>query len=969
MRLTYFGGPAWDAGALPARGRGQEALLLRLALDAGTVVSYRALAEDIWAGDAPEDPRAALQSLASRLRKALPGAIEAASGGYRLALTRADVDLTAFQDLAAHARRAGDVDAARAALALWRGDPWLAEGFDWVLRDLLEDRAHVQRVADAASVLDAAQRDSPVPPSAPDPRGARPVLSATTSHLDDPTAASAVPAALTSLVGRATELDQITAQLRASRLVTILGPGGAGKTTLALETARRAPDVLFVELAPAAPGEIWPALASAVGRGIRRSDTPARAIETDRDRVIEGLSGRAVLIVLDNCEHVSAAAAAVARDLLAALPLARLLATSREPLGLPAEAFVALGPLPELAARELFTRRVEAARGASPQPDELEAAARIVRRLDGLPLALELAAARARSLTIAEIDAGLDDRFALLAHGPRAADPRHQTLRALIDWSWETLTNPERAALLAASVFPDGIGAKDAADVARTFATDAATFDLLVDRSLLRRADGRFRMLETVREYGLDRLRADGGEYEARTRAAEVLATLAAAQDARLRGPEVREALAWFDANDESLGAAARLAQSDPELRDLALRLLRANLWAWGMRERFAELRDGIGAIGRDDAALDSEAAVVVQGLALMFGAFATVTAGVEPSAADAARFSARAAEIAEAASAHPSELSLAVAPLITSAARAYGTPGPRGAASWLIDEPAPSAAPPWTIAILAVLRAASAQNAGDIETLGTESERALALFRDIGDVWGLALASQMRSEWLQLQGRLDEALDVADFSSERLVGLTSVWDVIQQRALAIGILARLGRFDEAHARVDEIRRTAEAEGSDRAVFQYRFTAASVALIAGDGAETLRHLDALPPGVGLNGPQDQLVASSAAKRAQALLLLDRPSAARVSLRGTLPIAVRTGDQPIIAEFVQAIAALLARDGHTDAARRAFAASVRIRGRADETDPAYVRLRGALGAPEAGEQGDEDPMVFAALLED
>lgn len=152
MRLTYFGGPAWDAGVLPVRGRGQEAVLFRLAMDAGSVVGYRALAEDVWPIDPPVDARAALQSLVSRLRRALPdGLLEAVSGGYRLALTRDEVDLTRFQDLVARARRDEDAVIAREALTLWTGDPWVPADVDWVLRDLLEDRAHAERLVRAAA--------------------------------------------------------------------------------------------------------------------------------------------------------------------------------------------------------------------------------------------------------------------------------------------------------------------------------------------------------------------------------------------------------------------------------------------------------------------------------------------------------------------------------------------------------------------------------------------------------------------------------------------------------------------------------------------------------------------------------------------------------------------------------------------------------------------------------------------------
>ena len=275
-------------------GRGQQALLFRLALDAGAGVSGRALVEDLWPTEAPDDPRAALQSLISRLRRALPdGSIQAVPGGYRLNVARADVDVVAFQDLVRDARRAADAAAAvtlaEAALALWTGDPWTPDdGFDWVQRDLVSDHGEATRLA---------RSNAPTAPS-----------------LGAPAPQPAVPAPLTSLVGRVAELDLITAQLATERLVTVIGPGGAGKTTLALETARRRPGAIVVELAPASSGEVWSAVNGSIGRSIRPGD-PALS-QDDRDRALAALAGRTVLIVLDNCEHVSMEAAAVAADLL-----------------------------------------------------------------------------------------------------------------------------------------------------------------------------------------------------------------------------------------------------------------------------------------------------------------------------------------------------------------------------------------------------------------------------------------------------------------------------------------------------------------------------------------------------------------------------------------------------------------------------------------------------------------------------
>ncbi len=976
MRLTYFGGPAWDAGPLPVRGRGQEALLFRLAIDAGTVVSYRALAEDVWPLDAPADPRAALQSLASRLRRALGSpSIDAVSGGYRLNLDRADIDLTRFADLVADARAHDSADAARQALRLWTGEPWVPEGFDWVRRDLLEDRAHAERLAASITAGSARTAGTPDPltKTATAPRKAD---DSALPPASDPASSTSIPAPLTTLVGRADELAAIAAQLTSDRLVTLLGPGGAGKTTLALETARRTPNALFVELAPATAGEIWAVLAGAAGRGIRLGDSAARAQQTDHDRVIEALRGRSVLLVLDNCEHVSAAASAVAIEVLTTLPGVRILATSREPLSVPGEAFVDLGPLPMADAVELFSRRVRSARGSAPSPEDEPTVGRIVRRLDGLPLALELAAAKARTLSLAEIDAGLDDRFALLSTGPRAADPRHQTLRALIDWSWEPLPPDERAALLAASVFPDGIGAGDAHAVGAAFGIDGGAFDRLVDRSLLTRTDGRFRMLETVREYGIDRLRADGREHAARLSAAGVLATLAEAQEPLLRGPQVRTALSWFDANEESLGAAAQLACADPALRPLGIRLTRVIVWPSFIRERVDDLRRSAETFTLGPGVPDSEAETVLAAMRLMLPAFTSIDTDLTP--VEVRAFARRTAEIAEGARRHPSDIALALSAVLSAAARNLIAHKGRAMRSWnvLVADHEVAGAPLWTRALVTVLRAASAQNNGAVDALGRESARALELFTEAGDPWGIALASRLRSEWLVMQGRIDEALAVSDDASAGLAGLTSVWDVIQQEGMALDVLARLGRFAEARERLERLRLMAEADGSARSLLQFHSAAATLAVSAGEPAEALAHLDAIAV-TPRSGGEAQLRAWTASRRAQALLALGRGAEARESLRNALPLAFASGDHPIAADVVAAAALWLVDADRRDAARRVFAASVRLRGGADATNPMFQKLRAALGEPDptqplapgrTTDEGDDDPEVIAALLD-
>lgn len=956
VRLRFFGGfgAVDDDGApLDVRGTGQRALLFRLALDAGTTVGYRALAEDVWPADAPEDPRAALQSLASRLRRSLPAdVLRAVPGGYLLDVPRAQIDVTAFADLVAAARTAPADAAARLAsdaLALWHGEVWTPEGFDWVVRDLWEDRAHAERLRtqDGEAASRAAPEAAPLPvsPDHPGP-GMAP-------------GPGAIPAAVTALVGRADELRRIREQLAENRLVTLIGPGGAGKTTLALETARASTPAVLVELAPVSSGEVWDAIATALGRSIRVADSAQPAPLTPRDRALEALADRAVLLVLDNAEHVVGETAAVVGDVLRGAPWGRVLVTSREPLGLPAEAFVELGPLPDEDAATLLATRIRAARGRDVEPEENAAIARIARRLDGLPLALELAGARARILSVDEIEAGLTDRFALLARGPRSAEARHQTLRAVIDWSWSLLTPAEREALLALAVFPDGVAAEDADAVAAAFDLDPAVFDALVDRSLVQRRRARYRLLETVREYGLDVLRRTDRLAPASDVQARVMADLALSRDRLLRTPEVRAAVAWFDADEENLSAALRWSMSRPDLGSIALDLVRGQFWGWLMRERFDTLSLALAGVEHAATELASESAVVVAGASLLLQVVRDDIVTPFDGAHEVPR-------VLDAATAANSDIAVALVVLLRAAQRAVvagPVDQPWSLAVQLREEDVPPGAPAWSRALLMVMQAALAQNNGDVDGLGIHSERALAAFTAVGDVWGLALSSQMRAEWLMLQGRLDEALEVADAASVGLEGLTSAADLVQQQSQGILLLARLGRIDEARERLAASAGVAERDGSLRARHQFASTAAAVELAIGDGVAALRELDRVPPADAAGYPA-QALAFALAKRAAALTLVGDAGGALAALREAVPIAVRAADAPIMAEIAVALAGWFVHVDRMDDALDAFAASDALRGRTDATDPAVQRLAAQLRA--AGRDPDAAPRISPDL---
>ncbi|WP_328853618.1 winged helix-turn-helix domain-containing protein [Micromonospora globbae] len=409
---------------------------------------------------------------------------------------------------------------------------------------------------------------------------------------------SPLPGQLTSFVGREEELRRLAKLLGESRIVTLHGPGGAGKTRLALEAAQRyADEVRLVELAALPPGA---PVAPAVLAALDLRDTPLRVPGGPRDvtdRLVAALADRRLLLVLDNCEHVVDDAARFTARLLGAAPGVRVLATSREPLGLTGEALCPVLGLPVPGdtappeqARAYAAVRLFAERAADVAPDfTLDAdtvteVLRICRTLDGLPLAIELAAARLRALPLAEVAARLDDRFRLLNRGSRVAAPRHQTLRAVVRWSWDLLAEPERRLARRLSVFA---GSADLTAVERICApVGADVLDVLtglVEKSLVESGDGRFRMLETVRAFAAERLAEAGEADEVRRAHAAYLLDLARAGDGGLRGPAQLDWLRRLDAHRADLHAVLRRAVDDGDV-GTALRLVAALSFYWWLR-------------------------------------------------------------------------------------------------------------------------------------------------------------------------------------------------------------------------------------------------------------------------------------------------------------------------------------------------------------------------------------------------
>jgi predicted ATPase/DNA-binding SARP family transcriptional activator len=535
-------------------------LLALLAGDLRTGCGTARLVDGLWPREQPENPTKALQILVSRARAQLgSGVIASTPTGYRLALSEDQVDSSAVLLRAAASgrqARAGDHAAAlahaEAGLAMWDGAPdGDAVGFDPVAalraerastyRSLVRARAlalaRLGRHAEAVEPLTALVRDRPrdeevllellrseaatMGPSAAlaryeayrralrDELGTDPGAALRAAHQrllqgDAPAVRHGVPYEPNPLLGRADDIAAVTGLLRTSRVTSIVGPGGLGKTRLAYAVSRSAEQriVHFVPLSGVtADEEVIREVASVLGAGEPRLTHPT--IPPD---VLTGIAAALgpgpVLLVLDNCEQVVRGAAELVRALVAGMPDLRVLTTSRAPLGLSSESVYALPELSLPTMVELFIQRARAARpGVELHGDAVR---ELCRHLDGLPLAVELAAARVRAMSVGEIASHLADRFALLRGGPRDAPQRHQTLHAVVDWSWNILDPAGQAAMRALSVFPGGF----TADAARHLLGGddiLGILENLVDQSLLKVVDtasgARFRMLETVREF------------------------------------------------------------------------------------------------------------------------------------------------------------------------------------------------------------------------------------------------------------------------------------------------------------------------------------------------------------------------------------------------------------------------------------------------------------------------------------
>jgi predicted ATPase/DNA-binding SARP family transcriptional activator len=593
------------AGGTPADvgGSKRQALLAMLALRNGRIVAVDSLIDGLWGEELPSAPRNALHHHVARLRAALgEESIVGSSDGY--ALKHARVDSVEFEALLAEARgalRDADVSAAAdsvaSALALWRGPAlqglsgtaWfdaearrletlhvdaLEEQFEVALafgehreltpaiRSALSDNPFRERLwgqlmialyrsgrqADALEAFQEARRvlgDELGLEPGPDLRRLQEAILA-----HDPSIAAVpivrrrrgnLPAPSTSFVGREDELAHVSGLLREHRLVTLTGPPGVGKSRLAVETARSLerefPDGIWLVDFTRAGGAADAVRLLAHSVDVRGSDPLAR--------VTSRLRHAGALVVLDACEHVRDEAARIVSALLAECPQARILATSREALHVASEVRLPVSPL-EAAAVELFLERARAARpGFEPDAEAVALAAEIARRVDGLPLAIELAAARVNVLGLAELVSILERRAALLRDSP-ASDPARAALQGLVEWSYDLLHGDEKTLLQQLAVHRGGASLPSLVSLAARLSLNEATVEYLVaglvDKSIVSASftggAARYDMLDTVREYVLERLVESGALAAVRGAHAEYFAALADEARVELRGPE-----------------------------------------------------------------------------------------------------------------------------------------------------------------------------------------------------------------------------------------------------------------------------------------------------------------------------------------------------------------------------------------------------------------------------------------------
>ncbi|XIE81111.1 BTAD domain-containing putative transcriptional regulator [Streptomyces sp. SBR177] len=821
-------------------------------------------------------------------------------------------------------------------------------------------------------------------------------------------ARAGLPSPLTRFVGRDAELRRLAASLRDARLVTLYGPGGVGKTRLATEFASRADaetadPVCLVELGGLMDGA---GLADAVARALGLPGTPLleqpQAGRSRFDRLTGFLAPRRALLVLDNCEHLIAEVARFAADLLAACPRLLLLATSREPLMINGEALCRVGPLhlpPSEAEAERSTavqlfcdRAALVSPGFALTPENTAQVVEICRKLDGLPLAIELAAARLRSMSVRQITERLDDRFRLLTVGNRGSAARHRTLRATMDWSWELLTGRERrlarrlaaaggsftqdTAVAVATGAGAGPGGGPDEGLGEGLGEDDVPYVLasLVDKSLLHLWEGedgetRYRMHESTRAYCAERLTEAGEREAAEAACTRHFLSLAERAAVELRGAGQPRWIARLDADHDTLLLALRRAVDGADV-DTAVRLGLALSWYWVMRGHYREANTWCAELLRFGARVPETAAALFTVLRLLLPP-PTASGG---EAADRGRVAEAARRARDGAAMREHPLLALLEPkcwlmagehaeMERSALRACAHPDP------------------WARACGRAALGFAAETTGDGGAGERHVRAALSSFRALGDLWSTGQLTGMLSRFTSMRGDTVGTLALLHEARTAIEAVGSADDVAQ-----IGIRLGIEQLRSGETDAAEVSFRQAVRGPRRTMPEYEvLVAVGLAEIATRRRQPAIAAERLDRAVRL---LDDAVFDREFLRIEVLrrtvglelsLGAEGLAAAREAAAEALRLAVPLNDMWVLATVAELLASVALHADRPARSAYLLGTAAALRGLADLGSP-EVRALGAeltarLGAAEyrrrcaAGERLDRDAAVRALLAEE
>lgn len=1004
MRITTLAELTVDGR--PVRGERLAAVVRALVEHAGRPVPTGTLVDEVWDGDPPEDAAGAVQALVSRVRR-LGLDVEATPGGYRLRSDGLEVDSARARRLVADARAALPRDPragarlAADALDLFAAPPPpdRSTADTLYVQALTVDAEAALATGDAARVTEplraAAHRTPPDEPlvallvrvlaaqgrdaealalveelraelaetygADPSPVVAQAHVALLRGELAGPPAAAPAPPvpppvardaahlppswrrSATALVGRDDDVRHVEEALRVAPLVTVVATGGAGKTRIAAEVARRAAadaPVRVVELAGLRSGsEVLPAVLAAIGGGDATATHADLQLErrllSESERIGVAAQDLDGLLVLDNCEHVLTATADVVAELVAVTPPGFVvLATSRAPLGVVGEVVHHLEALPDDDALALLEARARAGRATLGW--DRERALELVRRLDRLPLAIELAAARLRSMSVDDVLDGLRDRFGLLDDALRGLPERHASLWAMVDWSWTLLDERGRELLDRLAVVPAPFTAETAAAVAGRGLLDVRR-DLaaLVDQSLLVLDEGdgppRYRMLETVREYAGTRLDASGHRPQAMAGLVAWATELADEQRPRFVGRTQVATLELCAREQDSLVAAMRWAlEHDDEAS--AHRVAATLFMLWTVRGLHTEV------IGWTRRLLFADDGAARARSALLHGegdrrpaadplVMTTLLGGLNSGISGELRTGALAKRVLERTlPARAAELT----PRTAAMASLFEVFGDFDlAATATTAERLEASDDTYLVALGLFLRAAAEENAGEREVAGRHARDAYAAFERIGDEWGMGMAAQGIGQW-GTQWDDPEAARWLAAGARHLELVGAAQDARSVRVL-LDVHRAVEGDDDALRRLEALAASAQSEPID--VGQALLGLADVALRRGDlagararGEQVLAQLgsDAVPM------PQPRVVFAVAA--ASLLLLSGGPDGvdlARATLARAGEDAVAAVDAPMLGSLALGWAHLEAHAGDPERARELWRLGMRL----------------------------------------